>query len=211
MQAKLAHIKCEGKDIENVWAFKYLGSRFRADGDQYCDIKARIATATSTAGKMRSIWASRSTPLPLKMRIYQTGVCFRLVYGSECWTLDSKACAMLNGANSHMMSRITGKTIHEEASRKTRTFDVVAHIRSRRLQWVGHILRMEEGRLVHQALRYIHDHRKDGDLLMDAPSHLTWTELIMLANDRDGWRSRVRAIKKPPRIEIEISARSPRA
>ena len=105
---------------------------------------------------------------------------------------------MLNGANSRMMSRITGKTIREESSRKTRNFDVVAQIHSRRLQWVGHILRMEQGRLVHQALRYIHDHRKDGDLLMDVPTHLTWTELIMLVNDRDGWRSRFRAIKQPP-------------
>ena len=33
-QEKLAHITCEDEDIENVWVFKYLGSRFRADGDQ---------------------------------------------------------------------------------------------------------------------------------------------------------------------------------
>ena len=80
---------------------------------------------------------------------------------------------MFNGANSRMMSRITGKTIREEVSRKTRTFDVVDHILSRRLQWVGHILLMKEGRLVHQAVRYMYEHRKDGDLLMDAPSYLT--------------------------------------
>ena len=33
-QEKLTHITCEDEDIENVWVFKYLGSRFRADGDQ---------------------------------------------------------------------------------------------------------------------------------------------------------------------------------
>ena len=37
--------------IENVWLFKYLGSLFRADGDQIADIKARIAMARQTAGK----------------------------------------------------------------------------------------------------------------------------------------------------------------
>ena len=42
-------------------------------------------------------------------------------------------------------------------------------------------------------------------------THLTWTELIMLVNDRDGWRSRVRAINQPPRIETEICARAPGA
>ena len=48
-QEKLDHVKCEGKDIENVWIFKYLGSRFRADGDQTPDIKARMAAAATTA------------------------------------------------------------------------------------------------------------------------------------------------------------------
>ena len=62
---------------------KYLGSRFRADGDETADIKARIAMANTTFGKMRAIWASRSTPLKLKMRIYKTGVCSRLTYGCE--------------------------------------------------------------------------------------------------------------------------------
>ena len=82
-QEEKEYVFCAGVPIENVWLFKYLGSRFRADGDQTADIKARIAAATSTAGKMRAIWASRSTPIKLKMRIYKTGVCSRLTYGSE--------------------------------------------------------------------------------------------------------------------------------
>ena len=75
--------KCEGEKIENVWIFVYLGSRFRADGDQLADVTARIASATSTAGKMRAIWASKTVPLKLKLRIYKTGVCSRLTYGAE--------------------------------------------------------------------------------------------------------------------------------
>ena len=35
---------------------------------------------------------------------------------------------MLNGANSQMVVRITEKSIREEASKKTRTFDVIASI-----------------------------------------------------------------------------------
>ena len=79
---------CEGEEIENVWTFKYLGSIFRADGDQTTDIKARIAAATTVAGKMRNIWASSTIQLGLKLRIYKTGVCSRLVYGAEGWILD---------------------------------------------------------------------------------------------------------------------------
>ena len=49
---------------------------------------------------------------------------------------------MLNGANVKMLSRITGKTCHEEATEGTRSFDLVSRIRARRIKWVGHILRI---------------------------------------------------------------------
>ena len=172
-----------------------MGSLFRADGDQYTDVKARIGAATSTAGKMRNIWASKSTPLKLKLRIYRSGVCSRLTYGCEAWRLDVRTCRMLNGANSHMVSRISNKTIHEEASRETRTFDVVSWIRARRLQWVGHILRMDEKRLVYKALKHIHENKSEGDLLMDLPDKYSWKELLMLADNRDGWKKHVQKLK----------------
>ena len=50
---------CEGdgdiNQITNVWGFKYLGSRFRTDGDQFTDVKARIAAAKVMVGKMHNI------------------------------------------------------------------------------------------------------------------------------------------------------------
>ena len=184
-QENKPYVFCEGSSIENVWLMKYLGSRFRADGDETAEIKARIAMTNTTFGKMRVIWASRSTPLKLKMRIYKTGVCSRLTYGCEAWHLDSRASAMINGANSLMVARITNRTPHEEASPATRSFDVVRCIRARRLRWVGHILRMDPSRMVHKALRHIHESRRAGDLLMDTPPPLTWTQLKDLAAKRE--------------------------
>ena len=64
------HVKLGDLDITNVWVFKYLKIRFRADGSHLEDIKSRIAVAMTTAVKMRSIWASRTTPLRLKLHIY---------------------------------------------------------------------------------------------------------------------------------------------
>ena len=154
-QATKPHVYCEEQLIENVWYFKYLGSRFRADGDIIADVKARIGAAQSTFGKMRSIWASRTTPLKLKLHIYKTGVCSRLTYGSEAWILNARVTKMINGANSRMVSTITGRTAHEEVDPKTRTFDVVKCIRTRRLRWVGHIARMNGDRLVQKALMHI--------------------------------------------------------
>ena len=150
---------------------------------------------------MRNIWAARTTPLQLKLRIYRTGVCSKLVYGCEAWFLDEKACAMINGANSRMMSHITGKSVKEEASKETRTFDVLRWIRARRLQWAGHILRLkpknadEQPRMIFTAMRHIYDNRKKGDLLMDAPPHKDWADLLKLAADRRKWRLLVKALK----------------
>lgn len=155
-QNRKEHVVCNGVELSNCWLFKYLGSLFRADGDQKTDIKTRVAIALVTSGKMRSIWAAKHVPLSLKLRIYKTGVCSKLTYGSEAWILDAKAVKTLNGANSRMLARFTGKSIRDEACAATRTFDVVKSIRKRRLKWVGHILRMDAERLVQKALRHLH-------------------------------------------------------
>ena len=117
---------------------------------------------------------------------------------------------MLNGANSRMLARITGQSPHEEASEKTRTFDVVKWIRVRRLQWVGHIARMSQDRLVQQALHHIAEHRSEGDLLMDIPRSWAWTDLIQFAADRDRWRRFVRRFKDGPELEVKINGPLPR-
>ena len=139
------------------------------------DVRAKVVRATKTAGKIRNIWSSRNIPLQLKLRIYKTGVCSQLAYGSEAWKLNADTIRIINGANSRMLHHITDKTMHEEASRDTRAFDIIVWIRARRLQWLGHILRMkpdENGneRLLHLAVRHMHQEREQGDLLDDTPN-----------------------------------------
>ena len=139
--------------------------------------------------------------------------------------MDDKACAILNGANSSMMARITGKSVKEEASRATRTFDIVRWIRARRLQWVGHIIRQEltrrqdnpgdQPRLIYKAIVHMYQHREQGDLLHDIPAHDNWDGLCEQASNRKRWRQLVAALKqdqctqKSPRLRIEISDKVP--
>ena len=79
---------------------------------------------------------------------------------------------MLNGVNSRMVAKITGRTIKEEANKVTLTFDVVTWIRVRRLQWVSHILLMEnndtEPRLIYKAVSYTR-------MWIDVPETCSWT------------------------------------
>ena len=118
---------------------------------------------------------------------------------------------MLNGANSKMVSHVTGNSIREETSRATRTVDIVRIIRTRRMRWLGHILRMDPQRLVHKAVQYMSANRSEGDLLMDVPATLSWEELKLLAANRDGWRLRVNAIKEGPRFHVTMNHSAPTA
>ena len=75
----------------------------------------------------------------------------------------------LNGANSRMLSVITDKTQKEEASDGSRTFDLLMWIRARRLQWLGHILRVDDGRLIKRTVQMMYEAPQEGGLFMDAP------------------------------------------
>ena len=116
-------VLCAGIPLENVWRFKYLGSIFRADGSHLADVRSKIAVARTTAGKMRSIWSSRHVPLSLKIRIYKTGVCSKLAYGSESWLLDETTIKMLNGVNSQMVAK--GSPANRHTLRPTQRQDTL--------------------------------------------------------------------------------------
>ena len=105
-----------------------------------------------------------------------------------------------------MLAIITGKTVHQEASKECQTFDLVKWVRARRLQWLGHILRMGTDRLLKRAIFEMYKSPEDGDLLMDAPPHSSWRELCAYActDDREYWRARVRAMKQP-RVSVSVS------
>ena len=101
------------------------------------DAEARIVKVMRTAGQigiLRNISSSSHVSLRLKIRLYKDAVCSQLTYGSEVWALTDEESKTINGTNSRMVSRITDKSIHEEASSSTRTFCLVRWIRGRRIQ-----------------------------------------------------------------------------
>ena len=142
------------------------------------DVKIRIATARQRFGKMRHIWADKRLHFNLRLRLYKSSVCSVMTYGSEAWKLDEKVSKALNGANSQMMSVITGRSPHAESSADTRIFDLLRWIRARRLQWLGHIMRMGDDRKLKQAVFEIFKAPSQGDILMDAPTMKSWRELV---------------------------------
>ena len=165
------------------------------------DVQRRVAMARQRHGKMWHAWNSRKLHTRLKLRLYIAGVCSVMACGSETWTLTPAVQKLLNGANSSMAAKITGKTIREEVTEATRTYDLLASIRATRLRWLGQILRMGEDRLIKKAVKTLFKNRKYGDILTDTPISASWSDLCKMVADEKGWQDRVRAIKDTVHIK----------
>ena len=118
-QSRRPKIYCEGKELDNVYKFKYLGSLFTADGDEDQDIQVRIAMAQKRWSSLRHIFGSPHLPIKIKIRLYSASVCSLLSFGCETWKFTDKTMRRLNGVNSRMLASFTSKIIQQEARPST--------------------------------------------------------------------------------------------
>ena len=197
-QADRPAIINNGSVLENVFNFIYLGSVFAANGLHEYDIMRRIAMAMTRYGRLRHIFDSEFASLDLKLRLYRAAICSILSFGCETWALDAKTRRKLNGANSAMLARFTGKTQQQEARPATTSFNLVRQMRITRYKYLGTILRQGsnqevggQNRLIFRAAIVQYESTMDGSLLMDAPAHFSFNNLIDQARDKAGWNAHI--------------------
>jgi hypothetical protein len=183
--------------LENVFNFSYLGFNFQADGDRRPAMDQRMAIAKSRFGKLHEIWKDKKLPVFAKVRIYACAVVSVLTYGNEIWRMDAKTQASLRGWNARCLAAMTGRSYRDETVDPT--FDLVSRLRSRRLRWAGHILRMGESNLMRKVLLAsvelgLESRQEQGGILMDALAFDSVEQLLTLAEDRDAWRETVVAL-----------------
>ena len=109
----------EGKVLEEVKDFKYLGSLMESSPK---DIKARKAAAWRACNKLGKIWKSHMSR-KLKERLFLSTVESVLLYGCEAWTLTRKLEKQLDGCytrllrtafNIHWQEHVTNKELYGE-------------------------------------------------------------------------------------------------
>ena len=193
-QSSRPNVLCEGEPLENVFRFPYLGAIFAADGLQGYDIRARIGKAMTRCGKLGHMFDSPDLGPRLKIRLYNAAVVSLLTYGCESWNLTQEVMRKLNGCNSQMLARITGRSVREEARSTTSSFDLVKAVRVRRLRWLGQILRGDPTKLLFATVVHQYHNRSSGDLFMDVPNHGNLDDLIYLASDKIFWKSQETSI-----------------
>ena len=79
------NIIIDGKNIEQVTTFKYLGSIMTSDGKYDKDIQIRIAMMKCAFSKIKELM-SKGMSTETKNRIVNTLIWSVMMYGSESWT-----------------------------------------------------------------------------------------------------------------------------
>ena len=196
----------EGKQLNAVEDFKYLGGIVSNDASIDKEINARIAKATSAFGRLtKRLWTNKGIRLNTKISVYKAAVITSLLYGCETLTLSMKQLKCLEKFHQTTLRKIAGirwfhKVTNYEVLARCNIRSLQSMIESAKLRWTGHVVRMRDDRIP-KALLY-------GRLTAGVPSrgnHNTYlnsvkrtlracgidiTLLEHYASERDPWRDR---------------------
>lgn len=145
-EQRRVHIEIEGKELEQVRHFKYLGSLLAEDGYCETEIRARVAMAKETFKLHNSLFTA-SLELQLKKRLMKCFVWSVFLYGSETWTLrkeDRKRIDALEmwlwrkSENIKWSDRVTNEEVLQRVGEVRRLGET---IKLRTKRWIGNILR----------------------------------------------------------------------
>ena len=77
----------DGKEVERVNKFKYLGSSVSVDSNSTTDIKARLTIARHATPQLTGIWKAKDIGMDLKKQLVRLLIWSTALYGSESWAL----------------------------------------------------------------------------------------------------------------------------
>ena len=82
------HINLDGRRMEEVNAYRYLGVDITNDGKMNEEVNHRIGEAKKVAGGLQKLWKKRCVSREAKVGMHEGIVESSLLYGSEVWGLN---------------------------------------------------------------------------------------------------------------------------
>ena len=82
----------DGKTMETVIDFIFLGSKITSNGDCSHEIKRHLRLGRKGMTNLDSILRSRDITLPMKSHLVKTMVFPVVMYGGEIWTIQEAEC-----------------------------------------------------------------------------------------------------------------------
>ena len=190
---------------EEVQDFKYLGALITAEGKQGREIEARIAAGNRCSGGLINVLKSKVLSRSAKLKIYKTVIKPVVAYACETLTLTKSEERKLNTWERKILRKIYGgkqvngiweRRNNQELRDLYQDADLVASIKTQRLRWLGHVLRMDKERVPIRLLDgQIQGNRKRGrpkkrwmDAIHEDLASLGITNWRNTARNRNDWR-----------------------
>lgn len=146
-------IKLGNSTLKVVDEFTYLGSTISNSLSLDSELNRRIGKAASAMARLSArVWENRMLTTNTKMQVYQACVLSTLLYGSEAWTLYSHQECRLNTFHLRSLRKILGIKWQDHIP-NTSVLELAgiqsmyAILSQRRLRWLGHVRRMDDGRI----------------------------------------------------------------
>jgi hypothetical protein len=143
--------------VKQVLKFKYLGSMLVGDGGLDLEISTRKGKALARFEQFDRLWGTKHLSLSTKVHVYRSYVLPILLFGSESWALKVAQLQKLERVHSYCLRRLLGVKLSDRHSnvhirKQCGIASLATILASYRLRWLGHVGRMEHGRLPHIAL-----------------------------------------------------------
>ena len=187
----------DGKKIEQVKQFKYLGAWITEDGRSDVEVKTRIALAKEAFSRRKEL-LSRRMRLDLRKKIIKTVIWSVLLYGAETWILKKQQIKRIEAFEMWIWRRMERISWTEHVSNE-RVLERVGEMRTlietiirRKKTWIGHVVRGDgllkdviEGRMEGKRTRG----RKRVGMLDDLFEAGSYGDMKRRAENREIWRS----------------------
>lgn len=139
--------------LNAVESFTYLGSTVTQNLSLDQELDKRIGKASTTLSQLtKRVWKNQKLTTATKMEVYKACVLSTLLYGSETWVTYARQEKRLNTFHLRCLRRILGiqwqdHTTNNNVLTLARQPSMYTLLRQRRLRWLGHVRRMQDGRI----------------------------------------------------------------
>ena len=203
-------VEVNGRGIEDVDRFVYLGATVSKEGGGTEDIQNRVVKARGIFLRLKKIWNSHSISRRTKVRLYKTLVKPVLMYGCETWKMNKCDENKIDVFQSRCLRRIfkirwQERITNKEVLKMAEIENLSEDVRRRRWKFIGHVMRKEPNNDCRTALTWAPEGRRKrgrprttwrrtAEREMEKAGWRNWSEVQMAAADRDGWRDCVEAL-----------------
>jgi hypothetical protein len=198
----------EGKQLDTVDSFNYLGSCITTEGEAERDIKVRIGKARSAFIRLGNIWKT-TVFSKTKLQFYNRCALSVLLYGSQCWRIAHKDINRLSSFHNTSLRQIMkifwpNKISNKDLQNITNTKDMETLLIPNRWRWLGHVLRKPSEDLTKVALRWTPEGKRQRGRPKPTwrrtieneinERGYTWGKIERKVNNREEWRKLVLAL-----------------